>query len=97
MTKGVQVAATRPLVTATADLAELDAITAPLDVAKRIGEFARRFGTLPTFLADRRAAALTAARRDALVVDIAEYVGLSPARISQITKPKRTKIVEVAA
>ncbi len=83
-------AVNRPLVTATADLAELDAITAPLDVAKRIGEFARRFGTLPRFLADRRAAALVVARQDALVVDIAEYVGLSPARISQITKPKRT-------
>ncbi len=86
--KGVQVAASRPLVTATADLAELDAITAPLDIARWIGQFARRFGTLPRFLSDRRAAALIAARQDALVVDIAEYVGLSPARISQITNPK---------
>lgn len=81
-------AVNRPLVTATADLAELDAIASPLDVAKRIGEFARRFGTLPRKLSDRRAAALIAARQDALVVDIAEYVGLSPARISQITNPK---------
>ena len=82
-------AVNRPLVTATADLTELDAITAPLDIARWIGQFARRFGTLPRHLADRRATALIAARQQALVVDIAEYCGLSSARVSQITRPKR--------
>lgn len=83
-------AVNRPLVTATAAvIAELDAITSPLELARRIGEFARRFGTLPRPLVDRRTAALIKARQDNLVVDIADYCGLSPARVSQITKPKR--------
>lgn len=84
-------AANRPLVTATADLAELDDITSPLDLARRIGELSRRFGTLPRALADRRRTALITARKSDPVVDIAEYVGLSPARISQITNPKPRK------
>lgn len=77
----------RPLVEATADLhAELDAIASPLDVARRIGEFARRFGTLPKPLAARRREVVCTARKTTPLVEIAEYLKVSPGRISQLTR-----------
>jgi hypothetical protein len=82
----VPVTTNRPLVKATADLADLDAIASPLELARRIGEFSRRFGTLPKHLATRRREAIVAASKSAPLVDIAEFLSLSPGRISQLTK-----------
>lgn len=86
----------RPLVNATADLTELDAITAPLDLARRIGALARQFGTLRRPLPQRRAEAIRNALKTMTAADVAEELGLSPARISQLANPK-LKTTEAAA
>jgi hypothetical protein len=71
------------------DLAELCAVASPVERARLIGRIARTFGTLPTSLHRLRKEALIAARAAAggtPVAVIAEQVGLSSARVSQLTK-----------
>jgi hypothetical protein len=65
--------------------AEMAEVTCPVDRARQVTSVARRFGTLPGPLADLRRTALLEARKDHGVRRLAAEVGLSPARISQIT------------
>jgi hypothetical protein len=65
--------------------ADVAAVICPVDRARLLTRLARQCGTLPTALARLRRAALLEARVDHGVVRLAAKVGLSPARISQIT------------
>lgn len=66
--------------------ADLAAVLCPVDRARLLTQVARECGTLPGPLAALRRLALLAARADGhRVVGLAAKVGLSPARISQLT------------
>lgn len=81
-------AITAPKLAAAPTAAELSAVTCPVDRARRITAISRACGTLPRHLADLRRAALNEARALPLPVGhIAAQVGLSQARISQLTTP----------
>ena len=65
---------------------ELTAVTDPIERARRITLVARAAGTLPRALAALRDAAVAEARGTTnTVATLAAQIGLSPARISQIT------------
>lgn len=77
---------TRPTLGAAPTADELTSIVCPIERAARISAFARWLGTLPGHLAQVRKAALLEARAaDHAVKSIAAQVGLSPARVSQLT------------
>jgi hypothetical protein len=68
---------------------DVAALRCPVDRARLLTRIARQCGTLPPLLADLRTAALIEARVEHGVVRLAKKVGLSAARISQITSPKK--------
>lgn len=77
---------TRPTLGTAPAIHELMAITCPIERAARISHLARWLGTLPGHLAQMRKAALLEARAANHAVNwIAAQVGLSPARVSQLT------------
>lgn len=76
----------RPTLGAAPTADELTSIACPIERAARISHLARWLGTLPGPLAQLRKAALLEARAaDHAVNWIAAQVGLSPARVSQLT------------
>lgn len=75
-----------PTLAAAPTAEELSTIACPLTRARIVTALARTCGTLPRPLADIRRASLTEARQTGrLLASIAAEVGLSPARISQLT------------
>lgn len=70
---------------------EVAAVICPVDRARLLTRLARHCGTLPPALSTLRRAALIEARVEHGVVRLAAKVGLSPARISQITAPSERR------
>ncbi|NUR59420.1 MAG: hypothetical protein HOV87_12240 [Catenulispora sp.] len=75
-------------------LLELTAIDSPTERARRIGQIARSRGNLPRPLFELRRLALIEARRAGMAVkNLAAELGLSPARVSQLTASAFKKAV----
>lgn len=84
--------ATAPTLAAAPSIQELDAME-PIEEARRLSQFARECGTLPPYLAARRAAALARARKPAqpgkpprAVTWIAAEVSLSVATVYRLIR-----------
>lgn len=75
-----------PTLSAGPTVAEVTAIGCPFRRAALITQLARQCGTLPTALAEIRRAALVEARARGSAAAIATRVGLSRARIFQLTR-----------
>ena len=76
----------RPRISETPTAARLRAShQCPVELARQIGQVARRVGTLPSDLAELRRIALVEARQTFQVTVLAGKVGLSAARVSQLT------------
>jgi len=69
--------------------ADIAAIECPFERAALVTQIARRCGTLPRSLYDLRVAALLEVRRSNSLGEIAKQVGLSRARIFQLTRLPR--------
>lgn len=79
-----------------APVAELLAISDPLERAARITEYGRTVGTLPTVLADQRKADLAWSRRTLTVGQIAARVRLARSRIFRLAPLARPAAEEAA-
>ena len=81
------------------DLADIEGIVSPVERARVLTTLSRRFGTLPTPYAKARDRALAQARDDEgrRVVWIAERVGLTPSRISQLANRAASALAGEAA
>lgn len=77
----------RPRLTGAPSVAELASVECPVDRARQVSSLARRIGTLPPPLAAVRRQALVEARAAGhAVVLLAARVGLTPGRVSQLTR-----------